>query len=64
MRAVVINDCHYAFNDYDYQKGDIVEVTEIGEFESDYAIYYEEIMDWIPKKSVEIINEEFNQTTP
>ncbi|WP_175076447.1 hypothetical protein [Bacillus glycinifermentans] len=57
MKAVVIKDCHNAFNDYDYTIGDIIEVTELEKFKSDYVIYYSESLDWIPKDSVEIINE-------
>ena len=51
----MIKDCHYSFNDYDYQIDDIVEVTELGQYKDDYIIYYEETMDWIPKTSVKLI---------
>lgn len=58
MKVIVIKNCHYAFNDYDYQKGEIIYVKDLGQFENDYAIYYEDTMDWIPKDSVEIITNE------
>jgi len=56
MKALVVNNCYYAFNDYYYLKGDIVEVTELDSDKHDYVIYYDDgVMDYIPKSSVEIL---------
>ncbi|MEI2465029.1 hypothetical protein [Niallia taxi] len=56
MKALVTQNCYYAFNDYYYLKGDIVDVTELESNKHDYVIYYDDgVMDYIPKSSVEIL---------
>ncbi|WP_170211254.1 hypothetical protein [Robertmurraya siralis] len=55
MKGIVTENCCLILNDYDYRKGDIVEITELNEFKDHYAIYYEDKLDWIPKKKVKLL---------
>ncbi|MER2006316.1 MAG: hypothetical protein ABS939_02590 [Psychrobacillus sp.] len=58
MKAIVVNNCHYAFNTHDYWRDEVIEVEEINEEESDYYVLLEDgEVDYIPKDSVELIIE-------
>lgn len=55
MKGIVLQNHHVAYNDYSYTEGQEVDVTELEQFKDSYVIYYDETLDWIPKKIVQII---------
>lgn len=57
----VIENYSVYTNDFEYLKGQILIVNDLEEFKDNYAIYTEldktNILDWIPKKFIQIISE-------
>lgn len=55
----IIQDYCVCTNDLDYLKGQMIVVTDLGDFKESYAIYScldgRNILDWIPKNHVQLI---------
>lgn len=55
MKGILLQNHHSPLNEFDYDEGDIVEITELEAFKDSYVVYYEETLDWIPKELIQII---------
>lgn len=55
MKGKILENFNSNINDYSYNKGQIIEVTELYSFHLSYAIYRYDTVDWIPKNLVQII---------
>ena len=55
MKAILLEDVIWNINDNSYLKGEEVNVIDLEEFPSNYAIYTKGTLDWIPKHLVELL---------
>lgn len=55
MKGKVREDYNVSLNDHSYTKDQIVEVTELPNFETAYAIYTKGNVDWIPKALIQLL---------
>lgn len=55
MKVKMIVDYYSFVNDFEYKKGQIVDVTELEGFNDSYAVYRYDTVDWIPKAMTQII---------
>jgi hypothetical protein len=54
MKGILLEDYNSKINDYVYKEGQKVTVFELNNFKN-YATYFEDSIDWIPKDLVRII---------
>lgn len=54
MNGEMLKDFDSPINDFPYQKGEAVVVTELEGFPKSYAVYKDGALDWIPKNLVKV----------